>query len=254
MSLAGPPLDSFLDDRLEWLNEPASWGVTEGDAETEGFGGAASVSADGRTLTLAPPAKKDFWRRTFYTPTMIKGDASALLLRIPASEEATVEIDFSFTPRSQFDQAGVLVYLNATHWLKAGLEFADGESRLSCVCCNNYSDWSVVPWGRRTAARLRIHKVNQGTSVVLEANRAGGAEEDWEFVRICHLSAMSSHRGSAHEGELEAGGSEREMPWRVGPFAACSLAQRGCVATFTRFVVGPLKPMTHEADGNEFGV
>ena len=166
-----------------------------------------------------PPSKKDFWRRspptlpvctpplfllspvsfhrsiftppthrTFYNPTMIKGDASALLCEVPADEEVTVEISFSFTPVQQFDQCGVLIYLDASHWLKTGIEFADGSTRLSCVCCNLFSDWSVMPWNG-TAARIRIHKINHGNSVAVEANTLHGTDDTWQFIRICHLSA-----------------------------------------------------------------
>eukprot|EP00277_Geminigera_cryophila_P010397 CAMPEP_0179409884 /NCGR_PEP_ID=MMETSP0799-20121207/2965_1 /TAXON_ID=46947 /ORGANISM="Geminigera cryophila, Strain CCMP2564" /LENGTH=188 /DNA_ID=CAMNT_0021181643 /DNA_START=21 /DNA_END=584 /DNA_ORIENTATION=- len=186
------------------------------DPNDEGYGGSASVSTDGRTLTLVPPSKKDFWRRTFYNPTMIKGDASALLCEVPADEEVTVEISFSFTPVQQFDQCGVLIYLDASHWLKTGIEFADGSTRLSCVCCNLFSDWSVMPWNG-TAARIRIHKINHGNSVAVEANTLHGTDDTWQFIRICHLSAKVAHTGGLQlpsgTPEAEALGSDIELPW-----------------------------------------
>jgi regulation of enolase protein 1 (concanavalin A-like superfamily) len=247
------PLTAFDDPRLEWLNEPSSWGV-KASCDDEGYGGSHAVQPS--KLVLTPPSKKDFWRRTFYQPTMIKGDASALLCRVPSDEEITLEVSFSFTPKEQFDQCGVLVYLDESHWLKAGIEFADGEPRMSCVVCNVFSDWSVMPW-KGTAARLRIHKVNSGSSVLVECNTTDGADDAWQFVRICHLSARMGSRGGLNYPsggeEPHAAGSTEESAWRVGPFGACSLQQRGCVCTFDQIRVSKPVESTHEAEGNDFG-
>ena len=87
-----------------WLNEPSSWNVEDTSGSTEGSGGSHSISADGKELTIQAPAFKDFWSRTYYSPTLIKHDASGLLAEIPAQVEATVSVDFDFTPKNQFDQ------------------------------------------------------------------------------------------------------------------------------------------------------
>ena len=210
----------FSDQRLSWLNHPGKWRdelPAGADSETEGFGGSAEVAADGSKLTLTPPAKKDFWRRTYYNPTMIKGDASALLCEVGADEEATLELAFSFLPVEQFDQCGAFVYIDETHWLKAGIEWADGVPRLSCVCCNVFSDWSVMPWVG-TAARIRLHKVNQGQSLVMEANTFDGGDDGWQFIRICHLSATVGDRSIGVNDEPTSVGSSVLKPWFMGPF------------------------------------
>jgi regulation of enolase protein 1 (concanavalin A-like superfamily) len=214
------PVVGFSDPRMSWLNHPSGWEgalPADADSETEGFGGSATVADDGSTLTLAPPAKKDFWRRTFYEPTMIKGDASALLCEVGAEEEATLELTFSFVAVEQFDQCGAFVYIDETHWLKAGIEWADGAPRLSCVCCNVFSDWSVMPW-EGTAAKIRLHKVNQGQALVMEANTLDGGDDDWQFVRICHLSPQVGDKSIGVNDEPSAAGSSTLKPWRMGPF------------------------------------
>ena len=271
-SFASSPLTSFNDPRLTWLKgqSPDSWaaGLPDGAGpETEGFGGSSEVSGGSdTTLVITPPSKKDYWRRTFYEPTMIKGDAPALVAQVPASEECTLEACFSFTPQSQFDQVGLFVYLDETHWLKTGIEFADGTCRLSVVCCNTQSDWSVMPWDGKSSAKLRIHKINHANSVVVEAchvgdgggdggGGGGGGESSslsWQFVRICHLGTNMANLALAKE-EPTAAGSVSAADWHVGPFAACSLEQRGCRATFTQFSITGRKSCTHESEGNEFG-
>ena len=45
----------------------------------------------------------------------------------------------------------------------------------------------------------------------------------------------------------------RRQDWRVGPFAACSLQQRGCVGAFSSFRVTKRQSSVHEAEGIDFG-
>lgn len=61
-----PPITSVADPRLEWRNGKPGEGI-EGSVELKGEG----VDA---TLVVAPPAQRDFWSRTFYTPLLIKND------------------------------------------------------------------------------------------------------------------------------------------------------------------------------------
>ena len=116
------------------------------------------------------------------------------MCNIPSGVSCTVEVTFSLNPVEQFDQAGLFVWLDNSHWLKTGIEFADGQPRLSCVVCNVFSDWSVQPWPD-AAAKIRVHKVTHNSSVVVEAAVPG--TDKWEFVRIAHLSAQASHIGIA---------------------------------------------------------
>ena len=45
----------------------------------------------------------------------------------------------------QFDQAGVLVRADETHWVKAGVEISDGEVHVGAVTTHDMSDWSLAP-------------------------------------------------------------------------------------------------------------
>ena len=231
--------DGFNDPRWSWLYRPDLWGQTSGSCEQEGT---YSVSADGSQLTLYPPAKRDFWSRTFYTPLLKKSDASGYLFPIALEDEATIKVDFEYSPRSQFDQAGLLVYLDDEHWMKCGIEYCDGRPQLSVVVCNCFSDWSVQPWAH-TSARIKIHKVNQSQSVVVEAAPLGS--EDYRFVRIAHLSMASSN---SLVGSGESLPTTVSAGWRVGPFSACPISQLGCAATFSNIHIGPMEPATHNSD------
>lgn len=130
---------------MYWLNNPKEYNVIDENGEIEGSGGDYDISNDGNELKLFAPAKKDYWSKTFYNPLLIKSDASALVCKIPIENEATIKIDLYYNPMTQFDQGGLLVYIDHDHWVKAGIEFCDGTPRLSVVVCNGFSDWSTQP-------------------------------------------------------------------------------------------------------------
>jgi regulation of enolase protein 1 (concanavalin A-like superfamily) len=102
---------------MNWLNEPRKW------------------SGDAADLTVAVEPETDFWRVTHYGFTRDSGhflDTGALGLRFRG--------DFAH----QYDQAGLMLRLDAERWIKAGLEL-DGELWLSVVVTNGVSDWSQQP-------------------------------------------------------------------------------------------------------------
>ena len=227
-------VNSFNDQKLRWLNYPAEVKSDSSDnnEETVGFGGNFEVTKNGSELRLFAPAKKDFWSKTFYTPLLIKSDAVALVCPVDIGIEVTIKVDFEYTPKSQFDQAGLLVYIDQNHWMKCGIEYCDGNPRLSVVVCNNFSDWSTQPWNGHSVS-LKVHKVNQSDSLVVEAASLGST--DFQFVRIAHLSTKISANDS----------TQPSLPWQVGPYAACPIAQRGCEAVFSNFFIGPREASMH---------
>lgn len=45
--------------------------------------------------------------------------------------------------QAQYDQAGLMVRLNAQNWMKCGIEFVDGRAHVSAVFTRDFSDWST---------------------------------------------------------------------------------------------------------------
>jgi len=103
---------------MRWLNEPKRW------------------SLEGDRLTVQVEPGTDFWRTTHYGFIEDSGhlaDTGALGIRFRGEFAA------------QYDQAGLMLRLDAEHWIKAGLELADGRLWLSVVVTNGVSDWSQQP-------------------------------------------------------------------------------------------------------------
>lgn len=143
------------------------------------------------------------------------------------------------------------------------------------VVTNTFSDWSTQPWPA-SAARLRVHKINQGevsvqhtvlsfalpfdasvfvsisvgSSVVIEACELGS--DDFVFIRIAHLSSLSVHLNSPRY-DLSHSPAETGpgRDWQIGPYAASPMAQKGCVARFYGLEFGPRKESVHSADVSE---
>lgn len=103
---------------MRWLNEPRTW------------------SGDASDLTVAVEPGTDFWRETHYGYTRDSGHLAAT---------GRLGVRFRGDFAHQYDQAGLMLRLDGAHWIKAGLELADGRLWLSVVVTNGVSDWSQQP-------------------------------------------------------------------------------------------------------------
>ena len=156
-----------LPNELYWLNGQPNFELVSQDS--------------GAGLRVTPTDERDFWQRTFYTPPLVKSDGHALLCKIPDGlKEWRAEIRFSLeSAASQFDQAGIMVYVDPERWLKAGVEVVDGVPRMSCVVTNVFSDWSVQPWHSVTDVAIRISHTRDSLAV-----EYGTDGDKWHFYRI----------------------------------------------------------------------
>ena len=82
---------------------------------------AARVRVEGEELVIVPAPQRDYWSKTFYSPLLVKHDAQTLLTVVPATVEATLTTAFTLTPVAQFDQAGIMILVDDTTWVKAGI-------------------------------------------------------------------------------------------------------------------------------------
>jgi regulation of enolase protein 1 (concanavalin A-like superfamily) len=83
--------------------------------------------------------KTDFWQKTHYGFERDSGH----FLGVSVSEEFTARVRVQGEFRSLYDQAGLMLRIDETRWIKTGVEFTDGERFLSTVVTNGSSDWSV---------------------------------------------------------------------------------------------------------------
>ena len=82
---------------LSWLCDPRGWAPAEN--EREGQGGDWRVE-EGK-LVISAPAKKDYWRKTYYSPVLVKDDGPCLVATLPAERCVTVSASFTLQPKRQ---------------------------------------------------------------------------------------------------------------------------------------------------------
>jgi uncharacterized protein len=115
--------NSELIAQMKWMNEPKS------------------EKREGNRLVVLSRAKTDFWRKTFYGYITDNGH----FLYLDASGDFTFQAQVNGQYAALYDQAGLMVRLDAENWMKCGTEFFDGKRHASVVFRRDFSDWSTMP-------------------------------------------------------------------------------------------------------------
>ncbi|MEI2302457.1 DUF1349 domain-containing protein [Ensifer sp. MJa1] len=179
-----------------WLNEPRDWNVEDG------------------VLTLTTEANTDFWQATFYGFRRHSGHARLQPVGGDFSASVVVRGDY----RELYDQAGLLLIIDETHWLKTGIEFTDGLMHFSVVVTNGTSDWSVIPLPQaQSDAEVHIRVTRHDAAVRIQFHLGSGV---WQMARLCPFSHCDAQIGAM----------------------ACSPEREGFTACFEAFTLGPAIP------------
>ena len=153
-----------LDVRLRWLNPPPAW------------------SLEPAGLMVRPAAETDFWQQTHYGFRADNGHF--LYLEVAGDFSVTTKVHFH--PAHLYDQAGLMVRVGPSCWIKTSVEYeAKGPCKLGAVVTNHgYSDWSLQDFPRaRRQVQLRIRREAQDFLVEWKC----GAGKNWELFRVAHL-------------------------------------------------------------------
>jgi regulation of enolase protein 1 (concanavalin A-like superfamily) len=125
-----------------WLNEPKQW------------------RREGSSLVCTADPKTDFWRKTFYG--YITDNGHAYLRSVTGDFTTTVKISGAF--HDLYDQAGFMVRLDESNWMKCGIEIVDEVPHMSEVFTRDYSDWSSFSLGKHTGP-LWLKVVRKGAAL-----------------------------------------------------------------------------------------
>ena len=150
---------------LKWTREPENY----------------KIGSDMVEIVTKPHT--DLWQRTYYH---FQNDNA------PGLQMETEEKYFSFVVRTdfteshhRFDQCGIVMYLDSENWLKASVEYENGEyQHLGSVVTNNgYSDWAT------TAIDARIKTMwyrfsRREDDYCIECSTDG---VKFSQMRICHM-------------------------------------------------------------------
>jgi regulation of enolase protein 1 (concanavalin A-like superfamily) len=152
---------------LTWLNPPSDWRRVDGGL---------IVKTDDRT---------DFWRKTEYGFIRDNGHFAYNTV----GGDFSVEVTFVGKYETLYDQAGLMIRLDADRWIKTGIEFVDESMNFSTVVTNDTSDWSLIPLSDTWKADVvRARLVRKGTTVSTSFRRADGR---WQMARIAGFASDS---------------------------------------------------------------
>lgn len=185
-------MEDGMFEGASWLNPPPEW--------RDGPEGLDVTTGD----------RTDFWQSTFYG--FRRDDGHAFLKA--AEAEFTATLEFAGAYETLYDQAGLMLRVDAENWIKAGIELSDGVTNFSVVVTRaGRSDWSVcaVPL---VEGPQRIRMVRKGGAVLVHFLNASGA---WQHLRLADFSTADA---------------------RVGPMA-CSPQRAGFRCRFSEFRLEP---------------
>ena len=141
-------------------------------------------------LQVTTVHESDFWRNTSYG--FVHDSGHALLKDFPAN--SSMEVTFILDYSGQFDQAGIIVHSDSQHWIKAGVESADGFPQVGAVVTSVNSDWSlasVVHWfGKEVTVRA-----SRTTDALTIRARCG---QDDQLIRLAPIDASLSWSAGPH--------------------------------------------------------
>lgn len=175
-----------------WLNEPDQW------------------TAQGDSLEIVTDKATDFWRKTHYGFCRDSGHFLGFRTAQAFTAELRVQCDF----QALYDQAGIMVRIDAERWIKAGIEFSDERAMISSVLTDGQSDWATAPYEHDAGDFWMRVTVADGV-LRLQASADGKV---WPLVRLAPFTMAQSY-------------------W-VGPMA-CTPERGGLPVTFTRFSLKP---------------
>ncbi len=179
------------------------------------------VEARGDALEVTTRPKTDFWRATGYD--FVHDDGH--FLGTPLSGDGAIEVTFHGAFSQLYDQAGLMLRAGPDLWIKAGVEWSDGELLASAVVTRGMSDWSVAPLPAGSA----------GQAITIRASRAGdavtlrygvGEASSLRLLRVAYLPP--------------------EVALLGGPMC-CSPTRGGLVVRFGPIRIGPKDAQLHEA-------
>lgn len=167
------------------------------------------VEFDNGDMLVTAAKGTDAWRETAHG--YITDSAHALLA--PLADGEAIEVDFVADLTEQFDQAGLMLRADELHWIKAGMEYADGIFQLGAVVTRVTSDWSSSPAAEWAGREVTMNASRTGNAVVV---RARVADEPFRTIRVAWIDPELDVRAGPYlAAPTRSGLTVRFTGWRT---------------------------------------
>ena len=189
-----------------WLNKPEKFEITD------------------QAVKIITVPNTDYWQRSYYG--FRNDNAHSLLLESEINFSFTIKTSFNY--KKQFDQCGLIIYLNSDNWFKASIEFENiNLSRLGSVVTNlGYSDWATTDIPTVSVMWYRLSR--RGPDFLIESSPDG---LNFKQMRIFHLHCLGET--TAEMGKLNPP-APADKPISFGLYA-CSPSDSSFEAEFNNF-------------------
>ena len=167
-------------------------------------------SYEGSVLHVETGKETDVWRETFYGFWRDNGH----FLHAPVTGDFTAEVRVEGRYEALYDQAGLMIRLSESHWIKAGIEYTDGVMYFSTVVTNNASDWSLIKIPAAEKVRIRLTRHREAIRV----QYLDVTDNIWKPARLAYFPPTAS---------VEVG------------IMCCSPQREGFKVTFSDYSVSP---------------
>ena len=150
---------------FQWTRQPQSWKIENGRVE------------------VVTRPHTDLWQRTYYH---FQNDNA------PVFQAETNNPYFSFVVKTEFadschrfDQCGIVMYLDSENWLKASVEYENGDyQHLGSVVTNEgYSDWATTVMDASIKS-MWYRFSRRGDDYRVECSLDG---MQFDQMRVCHM-------------------------------------------------------------------
>ena len=192
----------FNVNRLVWTRAPKSRSIKEKEIK----------------ITTEPGT--DLWQRTYYG---FRNDNAPVLQMKTKEKYFSFVVKTEFSSKRRFDQCGIVMYLDSDNWLKASIEYENGEyQRLGSVVTNlGFSDWATtdIP---ASVSSMWYRFSRRESDYCIEYSYDGVT---FKQMRICHMWEGAE--------EIQFG------------IYACSPEESSFEATFTHMEITDCKWLAH---------
>lgn len=158
----------------DWRNPPPQAKLVESPDKTH-------------QLVAVTAPKTDFWSRTHYGFKVDNGHFLGVHVSAADACHVDMAVRCTFAPLSQYDQAGLMAFVDGDTWMKSSIEFESREesSRLGAVVTRGgYSDWSTMPVSHEVNSYELRFQVRGETFMAFFRLKA---DEEWVQIRCAHL-------------------------------------------------------------------
>jgi hypothetical protein len=151
---------------MNWLNEPAKWSVDRNEV---------FVDAEPNT---------DFWSITDYGYVRDNGHVYGKALNSDFKLTVRIEADYV----AQYDQAGAVVRVDESHWIKTGIELFEGKLRFSTVVTIEHSNWMIADLPEAFSF-LKLSLERRGDAIHISYSTD---ENELKFASVAYLEPGAS--------------------------------------------------------------